>query len=179
MLFSNLNLKRNDQTVTVKVNDQEIHVTQYLPITEKKNIIDMTIQKATIDGQMDEVLLDLYFNLYIVMAYTDLEFSDEDQADLGEVYDKLESNHVLDKIIGALNEDEYDVLLGYLKTSRQTVLTYRYSAANVLQTMVRDLPKNAATAAEIVEHFDPQKYQQVLSFAEAANGNRPIPVNQD
>ena len=34
-----------------------------------------------------------------------------------------------------------------------------------------------AAAAKIVDEFDPEKFQQVIDFATAANGGRPIGSN--
>ena len=35
-----------------------------------------------------------------------------------------------------------------------------------------------AKAAEIAENFKPEKYEDVLNFAKAVNGDRPIPATE-
>jgi predicted amino acid racemase len=52
----------------------------------------------------------MYFHLHIIFCYTDLEFSDEDMEDLMALYDRLESNGFVDKIIDAMDEREYNNL---------------------------------------------------------------------
>jgi hypothetical protein len=57
---------------------------------------------------------------------------------------------------------------------KEEKLKYKNTAAAVLSGIVQDLPKNAAAAKEIMDSFDPNKYQQVIDFATAANGGRNI-----
>jgi hypothetical protein len=77
-------------------------------------------------------------------------------------------------VIGAMDEDEYNNLLNYLQTIEHSHSTYNKSAVAFLNTFIQDMPRNAATAADIVDNFDANKYQQVIDFAKAANGNRLI-----
>ena len=116
----------------------------------------------------------MFFNLYIIYMYTDLEFTDEEKSDEFKLYNELESNDVITNVIGAINETEYDNLLDYLHIMKHEKTLYNRSAAALIQTFIQDMPKNAATAAEIVENFDKEKYQNVIDFAKSANGNRPI-----
>ena len=167
---------------TIKLNSLQVKVLQYLPISDKIDIIQIALQKSEEAGIYNELLLDMYFHLHIIFCYTDLEFSDEDMEDLMALYDRLESNGFVDKIIDAMDEREYNNLQEYLEIMKEEKLKYKNTAAAVLSGIVQDLPKNAAAAKEIMDSFDPNKYQQVIDFATAANGGRNIntqtaPVN--
>ena len=106
--------------------------------------------------------------------YTNLEFSDEERADLTKLYDELESNGIFLDIIEAMDQDEYNNLIDYLEIMKENNQVYMTSAAALLQSFIQDLPQNAATAAEIVDNFDKEKYKEVVEFAQSANGGRPI-----
>ncbi|MBO7079189.1 MAG: hypothetical protein J6W64_05215 [Bacilli bacterium] len=56
----------------------------------------------------------------------------------------------------------------------EDLIRYRGTAAAVVNAFIQDLPRNAEIAKEIVDSFDPQKYQEVVEFAKAANGGRAI-----
>lgn len=159
---------------TIKLNSLQVKVLQYLPISDKIDIIQIALQKSEEAGIYNELLLDMYFHLHIIFCYTDLEFSDEDLEDLMALYDRLESNGFVDKIIDAMDEREYNNLQEYLEIMKEEKLKYKNTAAAVLSGIVQDLPKNAAAAKEIMDSFDPNKYQQVIDFATAANGGRNI-----
>lgn len=174
MKYSDLGLRKKDSVKTVKIGEAEIQVLQYLPIEDKIDLIDIALQNAKENGIYDEMKLDMYFNLYLVFMYTNLEFSDEERADLAKLYDELESNGVFLDIIEAMDQDEYNNLIDYLEIMKENNWVYMTSAAALLQSFIQDLPQNAATAAEIVDNFDKEKYKEVVEFAQSANGGRPI-----
>ena len=174
MNFTDLNLQKNDSVSTFTINEQQINVIQYLPVEDKYDLIAITLQKAEEDGLYNELLLDVFFHLNIIYLYTDIEFNAEDREDELVLYDILEANDVIDKVIANMQEGEYEALREVLERMLTLKLTYGNSAAAVMRTFVQDLPKNAAAAKEIVDNFDPKQYQSVVDFATAANGGRNI-----
>ena len=175
MKYSDLKLKINTETSIVKIDDNtEIEVLQYLPIEDKIDLIQIALQKSLENGIYNEIKLDMYFNLYIVYMYSNLEFTDEEKEDEFKLYNELQSNDIIAHVIAGMEDGEYDCLLDYLKTMQESNEIYRTSAAALLQTFIQDMPKNAAAAANIVDNFDKNKYKQVVEFAKSANGNRPI-----
>jgi len=96
-----------------------------------------------------------------------------------ELYDILDRNDIIDQVIAAIGEDEYNDLRSKLDEMKIESLTYKNTAAAVLSRIIQDLPKNAAAAKEIVDSFDPSKYQEVVDFATAANGGRNINTQLD
>ena len=174
MLYKDLNLKVKDQTETISIQGQDINIFQYLPVRDKNDLVQIALQNSRENGVINEIKLEIYFNIYIVYFYTDLIFSDEEKADPGQLYDELQSNGILTRILGAMNQDEYNNLVDYLERMRAAQDTYETSAAGVIKMFVQDLPKNATEAAELLKNVDLSKYEQVNRFAEAANGGRPI-----
>lgn len=172
MKYSDLNLEINTNTIIADVNGKEVEVLQYLPMQDKIDLIEVALQKSLENGIYNEMKLDMYFNLYIVYMYTNLEFTDEEREDEYKLYDELQSNDVITSIIGCMEEGEYDCLLDYLKTMQEAHEMYRGSAASLLQTFVEDMPKNAEAAKNIVDNFDPEKYKAVVDFVKAANNGR-------
>ena len=174
MKFSDFNFKLNTDYNIAQIGDKEIQVLKYLPIRDKIDLVEIALQKAEENGIYNDMKLDIYFNLYLVYMYTDLEFTDEERADAEGTYDILNCNNVFISVIGAMEEDEYDNLISYLAEVRKEKECYKRSAVALLETAIHDLPKNAETAANIVDNFDKEKYQEVISFANSANGGRPL-----
>lgn len=179
MNFQDLNLNQNylTKTSSFKINEQQVEVKQYLPISDKNDLIQIALQKAEEDGLYNEILLDVYFHLNIIYLYTDIEFSAEDREDEMQLYDLLETNGIITEVLVHMGEGEYENLRELLITMRDLHMKYSNSAAAVLQRIITDLPKNAAAAQEIVNNFNPEQYQAVVDFATAANGGRNINTN--
>ena len=178
MNFTNLNLTLPSETNTLTINDQQIKILKYLPISDKADLIEIALQKSEMENHLyNETLLDAYFALNIIYLYTDIEFSDEDRKDELALYDLLESNGVIDAVVANMEEDEYTGLVDTLALEREARVNYRTTAAAAIQSFIQDLPRNAAAAQEIVSSFNPEQYQAVLDFAQAANGGRSITTN--
>lgn len=176
MNLKELNLSKGFETIKLK---SGIQVKKTIPSSDKIDLIQIALQKSEEDNLYNEVKLDCYFHLNIVYLYTDIEFSEEDREDEMELYDILDRNDIINQVIAAIGEDEYDDLRSKLTEMKLEFLSYRNTAAAVLTRIVQDLPKNAAAAKEIVDSFDPSKYQEVVDFATAANGGRNINTQLD
>lgn len=172
MKYSDFNFKLNTDYNIAKIGNAEVKVLKYLPIKDKIDLIQIALQNSEENGLYNEMKLDMYFNLYLIYMYTDLEFTDEEKANDAELYDELNCNHVILSIIGAMEEDEYDNLLDYLNETKMKQEEFKKSAAALLQSFIQDLPKNAEAAANIVDNFDKEKYQNVVDFVKSANNNQ-------
>jgi hypothetical protein len=175
MNYSDINLKLHTGVNCFSINPEcEVNVLQYLPIEDKNSLIKMAIQNAEENGILNELLLDMYFRLYTVYSYTDLEFTEDETNDPVALYDILESNGVIDAVIRAIPEYEWNYLHNMKNTMVERHLARRGSVAATIQSFIEMLPKNAESANEIIKQFNPEDFQQVLNFAKAANGGRDI-----
>lgn len=166
--YAKLNLKVNNTVKTFKFMDNEVEVLNYLPIEDKYDLIMIALQKSEEDGIYNELKLDMYFHLYLVYMYTNLSFTDKQKENEAKIFDNLKSNGFFDKFLSTIDENEYNELLDMLTSIKTEILEYRNTAGAVLQSLINDLPANAQEAANIVQHFDPKKYQEVINFAKAA-----------
>lgn len=172
--YTSLKLKTDTSVKTVKFQDREIEVLQYLPIDDKYDIMMITIQNSKEGTTYNPLKLDMYFNLYMVIMYSNLSFTDKNMEDLSKLYDTLKSNGLMDLILEAIPEQDYNELQEMIEEYLELENTVGTTMGAVIKSLIQDLPRNAEAAMNIVENFDPQKYQAVIDFAKAANGGRPI-----
>lgn len=169
--YAGLKLKINTEVNTFQFGENKtiIEVLKYLPVEDKNDLVHIALQQAEENGIYNDILLDMYFNLYIVYFYTNINFTDKQKEDPAKLYDQMQSNGLITQVIAAMDEDEYANLLTYLEVIKDEMLTYKNTAGAVLQTIVQDLPKNAAAAAEIVNGWTPEQFDQVKRLAQMAN----------
>ena len=176
--YANLKLKVDKSVETFDFNENKIEVLRYLPIEDKRDLVEITLQKAEENGIYNPVLLDMYFHLHLVYMYTNLSFTEKQKENEAKIYDALACNGFFHKFFEVLPEDEYEDLMDYIEDIMEDIMTYKNTAGAVLQSIIQDLPRNAQAAADIVKSFDPNQYQAVIDFATAANGGRNIETNQ-
>jgi hypothetical protein len=180
MKYSELNLTSKKEIETFTFNDVTYEVKQYLPVKDKYDLIEAVLQKSkSSDGTYNELKLSIYFQLYLFILYSNVEFSTEDRIDEFELYDNLKRSGLLEEVISYIPlETEYNFLLSNIVTEVKNRSEYGTRAGNTIAKIINDLPKNAEAAAKIVENFDPKQYQSVIDFATAANGGRNIFTNK-
>ena len=101
--FGTLKLKKQETTTTIKIADKDIEVLNYLPIEDKLDLIQITLQKSQVeDGSFDPILIEAYFNLNIVYLYTNINFTEKQREDEMKLYNLLEGNGLLDEIIASI-----------------------------------------------------------------------------
>ena len=172
--FTNLKLKNNTSTQSFKYGDQEIEVLQYLPFEDKYDLVMIAIQNAEEDNIYNPMKLDMYFNLYLVILYSNISFTDKQKEDPVKLYDMLESNGIIEQVINLIPEAEYNQLLADMMDIIDKKLEARKSVGAIINKFITDMPKQAEAMKNILDNFDSNKYQEVINFAKAANGGRDI-----
>lgn len=165
--FTSLKLKTKDEIKTIKIGEKEIEVKQYLPAADKNSILECAMQQADQSTVMNTFALDALFHLYIVFKYTNLSFTDNQREDLFKLYDILESNGVIDIVISAIPEVEYNTLRDNLLIMEKSYAKYRNSARAVVEQFTMFAPNTAEQMNEQLKDFDVEKMQQVLALANA------------
>ena len=184
--FTNLKLAVDKSVNTFDFNGTKIEVLKYLPIEDKKDLIQIAMQKSYEDGLYNDILLDIYFHLNIIYLYTNLNITDKQKEDEFKLFDKIQSSGLMAAVLTAMDEDEYDYLHESMKRAVVDQMRFKNSAAAVLQSVIQDLPANAAAAADIVNNWDASKFQSVQDMVNLARQtgmnpplSEPAPANDE
>lgn len=172
--YANMKLKPVTTTHKFEWNGNEIEVLDYLPIEDKYDLIMVTLQKSFEDGYYNPIKVDEFFHLHLIYMYTNINFTDKQREDEHKLYDSLKSNGLIDAFIEQMNEFDYSELFNMLDDTKRELTEYKRSTSALIQSLVSDLPRQADAMKNIMDNFDPNKYQEVMNFAKAANGGREI-----
>jgi hypothetical protein len=171
IMFKNLNLAESTRAVPVNINGNTISVLQYLPIADKHELIETTINNAIINGICDYVKLYSLYRLYIVCLYTDIELDEEDMENSFGVYDMLEANGVIDEVMAHMDAHELSLIDSMLHDALESTVAYQRSFAGTMTTFVKDLPAIARQLQEFAKDLDLSQFQQVMNIANATGAN--------
>lgn len=157
--FSKLGLKKKNETVKVQLTDDiEIEVLQYLPINDKLALI-----AAVLNGSADEnnfanpVKIEVVGVIEMIKAYTNLNFTEKQLEDIPKLYDLLEENQIVNKIMGAIPTEEYEFVINGIDRTIDAYYTYRNSIYGMLDTISQDYSNL---------DFDAQKIQKEIGNPE-------------
>jgi hypothetical protein len=172
--YTDLNINKVINTNSFKWNEKEVEIVDYISFEDKYDIVMITLQKSLENGIYNPMKLDMYFHLNLVYMYSNLVFSADDRADEPRLYDEMLSSGFMDEFLQHIDIKEYVEMQNLIEQISELKMKYDSSAASVIKKFVDDLPANAEAAKQILDSFDKEKYQNVMDFAKAANGGRPI-----
>lgn len=165
--FASLKLKVKDEIKTININDKEVEVKQYLTAEDKYDLIMISLQQAKENGIYNDFKLDMFLHLNIVFMYTNLTFTDKQRENLPNLYDILETNDIIEMVISAIPENEIKIIYEEVNEIKKSLIAYENSVAGIVNNLITQLPVNAQAAADIVDNFNPEKYNEVINFAKA------------
>ena len=165
--FSTLKLKQNKDVKTFKFADKDIEVLQYLPASDKYDLIMGTLQECSVDNVFNEFLKEIYFNLNLVFMYTNLTFTDKQKEDMTELYDILDSNGFFNMVIENIPKEEYEFLVLCMEEVQTAMESYEQSIAGALAKGFNVLPQAVEATMTAMKNFNVNDYKEVVDFAKA------------
>jgi hypothetical protein len=162
--YKDLGLKVDKTRKSFTFNGIEIEISNYLPINDRYDLIMSTLQKSEEDLYYNEIKLDLYFHLYLIIFYTNIVFSQEELANELTLYDEIVGSGLLDAFLDNFDADEYSCLKKTLKSIADELCSARRSAGGMLENTIKNLPIQAAKAKEFIGEIDPNKIKEIFDL---------------
>lgn len=150
--FNKLNLTKNTEVKTVKINDQIIEVKQYLPIQEKLELIaDVLNDIQDNNNFINYIKMKAYLGLHIVIRYTNISFTEKQKEDAGKLYDLFAGNGIIDQVIEAIPSSEINLLYKGMRDIAEHMYEYRNSVYGVLDSLKTDYSNLELDTMKIAE----------------------------
>lgn len=148
--FTKLALKKKEEVKNIKINDIDIEIKQYLPVNDKLNLIARVISGAHDENNFpNPIKIEVIGAIEIIMAYTNITFTDKQKEDIAKLYDILDSNGIINQVVSAIPEDEYNFLIHGIDETVDAVYTYQNSVLGILDTVSQDYSNLDLDATEI------------------------------
>ena len=148
--FTKLGLKPNNEMVNIVYGDLTIEVKQYLPIEEKLEIITNVLELSHDQNNFSNpIKVKVYTALEIIGKYTNITFTDKQKENPTKLYDLLNGNGLIEKIIGAIPQVEYDDLIHGIYDTIDAVYSYQNSVMGILDNVSKDYSNLSLDAASI------------------------------
>lgn len=156
--FTKLGLKSNNEIVNIKFNEQNIEVKQYLPVEEKLELITNVLELSHDSNNFSNpIKVQVYTALEIIDKYTNISFTEKQKENPTKLYDLLNGNGLLEKIIEVIPQIEYDEIIAGVYNTIDAVYTYQNSILGILDTISQDYSNLNLDATEIQKKLaDPE-----------------------
>lgn len=164
--FNKLDLKKNQEVVTLKYNDIEFEVKQYLPIEEKLELISKVISNSADENNFYNAPKGHVFTtLGIVEYYTNINFTEKQLEDPQKLYDLIVGNGLDILILNAIPEKEIMFIESNIEKIAKGYYDYRHSALGIIETISQDYSNLNFDAAELQKNIaDPNNLELLRSI---------------
>ena len=161
--FTKLSLKRKNEVKTITINNNQIEIKQYLPVNEKLDLIARVINGAHDQNNFpNPIKIEVIGTLEMIMAYTNISFTEKQKEDIPKLYDLLEENGVIKDIISQIPEDEYNFIIDGINKTVDAVYTYNNSVLGILEAVSKDYSNLDFDAPQIQKKMaDPENLKLV------------------
>ena len=171
--FGTLKLKKQETTTTIKIADKDIEVLNYLPIEDKYDLIQATLQQSVEGIGFNEILIEMNFYLNVVFLYSNISFTETQKEDRYKLYDILESNGVINEIVNAIPVQEFKNLMDSFDLEKKRVDRENRSSAGILNNIISKLPNKAQETSDILKNINFEDMKDVVNFANELGINIP------
>ena len=171
--FGTLKLKKQETTTTIKIADKDIEVLNYLPIEDKYDLIQATLQQSVEGIGFNEILIEMNFYLNVVFLYSNISFTETQKEDRYKLYDILESNGVINEVVNAIPVQEFKSLMDSFDLEKKRVCRENRSSAGILNNIISKLPNKAQETADILKNINFEDMKDVVNFANELGINIP------
>lgn len=149
----------------VIINGKTVLVKQFIPLIEKLSFIENVIDNV-MDGKglFNTAKYEIVFNLQLLYTYTDIQVSEEEKLDFGNLYELLKFNGIFEKIIENIPEEEYNFLQEHTMKMIDEIYKYFNSFLGIMErakTDYGDMNLNIEELVEKIKNIDSENLDQV------------------
>lgn len=164
--FNKLNINKEIEVNTINFNGVDIKVKQYLDLNSKHHLIDFALESSKHLPYVDRLVSDALFNYLVVISYTDIEITTKrEKEDPIKVYDLMENSGLINAVISAINEVEYNSLVEYYEKAITSRDAYATTFRGVMDSFMEKLPMNIESLMSALEGFDPEQLKILNELA--------------
>lgn len=152
--FSKLGLKVNNEVTILTRGDQEIEVRQYLPMTEKLDVIsDIVNQSVDNNGFYNPVKVKIFMVIEVISAYTNLSFTAKQKEDPLKLYDLLISTGLFNDVVQLISPEDWKEIQDSTWSTISNIYQYRNSVLGILESISTDYSNLSLEASDIQQRL--------------------------
>lgn len=160
-VLNNIKTKNNEE---YKLNDLGVEVLSYLPLLDKYNLINITLQEA-FDGKIyHPVKIEGAFYVYVVILYTNITFTEKQKTDIFKTYDLIMSSGLLNMILNNIPDEEFNTVLTLFKDTLAANEKYIHSFTSMVSQFTEQIASKAEQLQEQVKNIDFDKIQDTVDL---------------
>lgn len=162
----NFNNSTNVENKIINFNDNQIEVLNYLSINDKYDLIMTTLQRSDEIDLFNSFKTKFYFDLHLVLMYSNIVVTEEEKQDEVKLYDTLKKSGLMDMIIEQIPEKDKEELWNNVLDAQKGMMEYRKSFGAIVSTMFTKAPETIDKIKQFLADMDlnEEKMKKLLNI---------------
>lgn len=137
--FTKLGLNKDTSIDVLEWNEQNIEVKNYLPMSEKLELVSNIINNSIDDnGYYNPMRVHIHLIIETILAYTNINVTEKQREDVLKLYDLFVSTGLSGKIMSTINPYEYNYIKQWVNETIHSIYEYKNSVMGILDTISQD-----------------------------------------
>lgn len=154
--------KKEIETKTITIKDQEVIVQQYLPIEKKVELLTEVGAAAIGNKWINPMLMDSMFITKVIEYYTNISFSEKQKQDHGKTFDKLIMNGIVDAVLAAVPNAELQILTKWLERMAESITKYNNSALGIMENLANNYDETKFDVEDLAKTLDAPQFKEIV-----------------
>lgn len=161
--LTKLGLKPNQNIIEVEFNEQKIEVKEFLPTTEKLDLMAAAINQGMAGSAFaNPIQIEVYRTINIFKYYTNINFTDKQLEDPCKLYDLLVGNGLTDLILNTIPESELSFIDNGIWDTIEALYKYQNSILGVLESLSNNYNETSMNLDAILSQIkDPEMLKMI------------------
>lgn len=127
------------EPATLKINETEVAVEQYLPLAQKTALIEKVLSAAMDDtGFFSPIRLKVYYTIEMISSYTNINITDKMLENADKTYDAIVMNNLGTKVLEAIPQEEQDCIWNGIQECAKAIASYQNSFVGMMKNSAKD-----------------------------------------
>ena len=150
----------------------EFTLKENISTESKVDLVGLTIKEAFYEGIVNPMLLEIFFNVNLVLVYSDIEVTTSERLDKLALYDKFISEKVFSNFAQLMEEkypDDVNMLAEHLTSWAEKYQKYENSFSATLDKLkifADSMINRTDESISLLESLNPETVEQISSLAE-------------
>ena len=163
-VLNNIKTKNNEE---YQLNDLGVEVLSYLPLLDKYNLINITLQESFDGNIYHPVKVEGVFYVYVAILYTNITFTEKQKTDIFKTYDLIMSSGLLNLILHNIPDEEFNTVLTLFKDTLAANEKYIHSFTSMVSQFTEQIASKAEQLQEQLKNIDFDKIQNTVDLAKS------------
>ena len=164
-----LGKEQEPTSTTLQFGEAELEVMNKISLEEMVFAVEMAVTRAMDDIGLNKAVAARFLDIYILRGYTNIEFLEEDYANLYLLHDKISNVefNLFDEVCAVIDKKELEILYILFEKECEKRMNFKTSFRGMISEFITRMPEALKEIEEVMKetNYNPEMMKNLLDIA--------------